>query len=116
MLYLVLKTLISAVVVVAASEAAKRSAGFGALIASLPLVSILAVLWLWRDTGDRALVADLLQGTFWYVLATLPMFLLVPFMLRTGVSFFLSLAAGIALTAALYAILSTLLTKLGVEA
>ena len=116
MLYLVLKALISAIIVVAVSEVAKRSAGFGALLASLPLVSILAVVWLWRDTGDRAQVADLLQGTFWYVLATLPMFVLVPFMLRAGVSFFLSLGAGIVLTAALYAILRALLTKAGVQA
>ncbi|MDX1580797.1 MAG: DUF3147 family protein, partial [Alphaproteobacteria bacterium] len=52
MLYLALKTLISAVIIVIVSEVAKRSPAFGALIASLPLVSVLGMIWLWRDTTD----------------------------------------------------------------
>ena len=57
MLYLLLKAGISAVIIVAVSEIAKRSPGFGALIASLPLVSVLGMIWLWRDTHDRARMA-----------------------------------------------------------
>lgn len=115
MLYLLVKTVITAVIVVVVSEVARRSTALGALLASLPLVSILAVLWLWRDTGDRLLIAAQLQGTFWYVLATLPMFLLTPFLLRVGASFFLSLAAGIVLTVLLYAGISAALARVSVQ-
>ncbi|MEV8761028.1 DUF3147 family protein [Klebsiella pneumoniae] len=57
MLYLLLKAAISAVIIVAVSEIAKRSPGFGALVASLPLVSVLGMIWLWRDTHDPARMA-----------------------------------------------------------
>jgi hypothetical protein len=99
------KVLISALLIATISEVSKRSPGFGALIASLPLVSILAVVWLWRDTHDPALVASHLQSTFWLVLPSLPMFLIVPFLLRAGHGFWPSLLAGILTTAILYAAL-----------
>ena len=65
MSYLILKAAVSGVLVALISEIARRSPGFGALIASLPLVSLLAMIWLWRDTGDRARIADHAQATFW---------------------------------------------------
>ncbi len=74
MLYLVLKALLSGVIVMAVSEIARRSPAFGALVVSLPLVSLLAILWLWRDTGDTARIANHAEATFWYVLPSLPMF------------------------------------------
>lgn len=111
MLYLLAKGIISAIVVVAASEIAKRIPAFGGLIASLPLVAMLALIWLWRDTADKTQVADLAASTFWFVLPSLPMFLLVPALLRTGWGFWPSLAAGIALTLALYAITAWLLVR-----
>jgi hypothetical protein len=64
-LYLVLKAGISGVIIMAVSEIAKRNPTFGALVASLPLVSLLAFLWLWRDTGDTARIADQAEATFW---------------------------------------------------
>jgi len=74
MIYLITKALISGVIIMAASEAAKRSPTYGALLVSLPLISILAMIWLWRDTGDNERIAALSEGTFWLVLPTLPMF------------------------------------------
>jgi hypothetical protein len=76
--YLLVRTLISACLIVAVAELAKRSPAFGALVASLPLVSVLAMIWLWRDTGDAARMAAYAEATFWYVLPCLPMFLLIP--------------------------------------
>lgn len=102
MTYLLIKATLSAIIIVAISEIAKRSPAAGALVASLPLVSILGMLWLWRDTHDPARMATHIGATFWYVLPSLPMFLLMPAMLRQGVSFSVSLVAGCALTVVLY--------------
>jgi hypothetical protein len=104
MLYLITKALISGVIIKAASEAAKRSPTYGALLVSLPLISILAMIWLWRDTGDNERIAALSEGTFWLVLPTLPMFLVLPALLRNGFAFWPALAASFALTVALYLI------------
>jgi len=103
MLYLVVKAAVSGVIVAAVAEISKRYPGLGGLVASLPLVSVLGMIWLWRDTGDPARLADHATGTFWFVLPSLPMFLLIPAMLRRGAPFWTALAAGCLLTMALYA-------------
>jgi hypothetical protein len=115
MLYLIAKALVSGVIIAVVSEVAKRSPALGALIVSLPLLSLLAVLWLWNDTGDTERIADHLQATFWYVLPTLPMFLALPVMLRAGWSFWLSLGLACLLTIALYAVMAWLLSKRGIN-
>jgi hypothetical protein len=102
MLYLTTKAAISGILIAVASEVARRWPGWGALIVSLPLVSILAMLWLWRDTHNPARMADHVYATFWFVIPSLPMFLLIPCMLRQGYSFWTALFAGCALTVILY--------------
>jgi hypothetical protein len=87
MLYLAIKAILSGILIAAISEIAKRSPAAGALVASLPLVSILGMMWLWRDTGDPVRMAAHAEATFWYVLPSLPMFLLIPALLRAGVPF-----------------------------
>ena len=115
MLYLVVKALISGVIVAAVSEIAKRYPGFGGLVASLPLVSVLGMVWLWRDTHDAQLMAAHAQGTFWFVLPSLPMFLLIPTLLKRGVPFWGALAAGCALTIGLYLATVWIGPKLGLK-
>lgn len=102
MAYLILKALLSGAIIAAISVIAKKSPGLGALVASLPLVSILGMMWLWRDTRDPVRMAAHAEATFWYVLPSLPMFLLVPALLRRGAPFWGALGAGCALTIALY--------------
>ena len=102
MLYLILKAAVSGVIIAIVSETAKRSPAAGALIASLPLVSVLGMIWLWRDTHDPQRLAAHAGATFWFVLPSLPMFLLIPAMLRRGAPFWAALAAGCALTVGLY--------------
>jgi hypothetical protein len=102
MLYLVVKAVVSGILIAAISEIAKRSPGFGALVASLPLVSVLGMIWLWRDKPDAENMAAHAGATFWYVLPSLPMFLLIPALLRNGVGFWVALALGCALTIGLY--------------
>ena len=105
MLYLAIKAALSGVLIAIISEVATRYPGFGGLIASLPLVSVLGMIWLWRDKPDAANMASHAEATFWFVLPSLPMFLLIPAMLRNGFGFWVSLAAGCVLTVALYALM-----------
>ena len=92
MIYLIIKAALSGFIVMAVSEVARRSPGFGGLIASLPLVSILAMIWLWQDTADTERIAAQSEATFWFVLPSLPMFLVIPAMLRHGLGFWPTLA------------------------
>ena len=115
MLYLVLKSAISGVIVAVVSEVAKRYPGFGGLIASLPLVSVLGMIWLWRDTHDPARMAQHVTGTFWFVLPSLPMFLLIPELLRRGVGFWPALIAGAMLTLGLYSLMVWLAPRFGLR-
>ena len=115
MLYLAIKALLSGIVVAAVSEIAKRWPGLGGLVASLPLVSVLGMIWLWRDTSDRERMAAHATGTFWFVIPSLPMFLLIPALLKRGVGFWPALAAGCVLTMALYALMVWIGPKLGLR-
>ena len=115
MLYLTIKAAISGVLVALISEVARRHPGWGGLLASLPLTSILAMIWLWRDSGDAARVAQLSQGVVWFVLPSLPMFLLVPALLRRGTPFLAALGAGCVLTVALYFAMTWIGPRLGLK-
>lgn len=115
MLYLIIKAAVSGVIIAVVSEISKRYPGVGGLIASLPLVSVLGMLWLWRDTGDASRLADHAQATFWFVLPSLPLFLLIPALLKRGVGFYPALAAGCLLTIALYALMVWLGPRFGLK-
>lgn len=115
MLYLVIKAALSGVIIAIVSEVAKRYPGFGALIASLPLVSILGMIWLWRDTSDPVRMASHAEATFWYVLPSLPMFLLIPALLRREVGFWPALLAGCVLTIVLYGLTIWIAGRFGVK-
>jgi len=84
MLYYLTKLLLSAGIIVVVSEVAKVNTGLGALIKSLPLISILAMIWLYTDTRDTANIAELSVSTFWLALPTLPMFLVLSALLRAS--------------------------------
>lgn len=98
----VTKVAVSATVIVAVSELAKRSTLWGALLASLPLTSLLAFVWLYLDTGNSERVAALSVNIFWLVLPSLPLFLLLPWLLRQGWNFWFALAVACAITALAY--------------
>ncbi|MDF0489046.1 DUF3147 family protein [Sphingomonas sp. H39-1-10] len=115
MLYLALKAAISGILVALASTLAKRYPGLGALIASLPLVSVLGMIWLWGERPDAANMAAHSQATFWYVLPSLPMFLVIPAVLRHGTPFWAALLIGCGLTVALYAAMTWIAPRLGLQ-
>jgi len=114
MLPVALKVLITAILVVAIAEVAKRSTVFGALLASVPLTSVLAMIWLYVDTGDSEKVAELASGIFWLVLPSLALFIALPLLLRAGWPFALSLLTSTALTVACYLAMLALLKRLGI--
>ncbi len=115
MLYYALKVAISAIVIVAITEIAKRSSGFAALLASLPLTSLLAFMWLRFEGVEPARIVELSGQIFWLVLPSLILFLLLPLLIRHGVAFWLSLAVSVAATAGCYLAVLPVLRKFGVQ-
>ena len=115
MLYLFIKAAISGAIVAAVSEIARRYPTWGGLVASLPLTSLLAMIWLWRDTADAGKVAELSQSTIWFIVPSVPLFIALPLLLRSGVGFWISMAIVVAATLALYAFWFWFAPKIGIR-
>jgi len=113
--YLILKSAISGIIVATVSEVAKRHPGVGGLVASLPLVSVLGMMWLWRDTHDPDRIAAQAFGTLVFVLPSLPMFALIPLLMRKGLTFWPALLAGCLMTMVLYAATAWAAQRLGMR-
>jgi hypothetical protein len=113
--YLLLKAALSGLIIAIVSEVARRAPGLGALVASLPLISVLGMIWLWRDTSDPVRMAEHAYATFWFVLPSLPMFLLIPWLMSRGIGFWPALAAGCVLTVGLYLATVWVLGRFAVE-
>jgi hypothetical protein len=110
-MFYIIKTLIAALIIVAVGEVSKRSSALAAFLLALPIVSITAFVWIYIESKDKAKIADISQEAFWYVLPTLPMFLLLGWMLRNDYNFYLALLLCCVLTAGLFAITQFILTK-----
>lgn len=115
MLYLVIKALSSGIIIAAVSEIAKRNNTAASIIHSLPFISLLAFIWLYAETKDAALIGRHAYGTFWFVLPTLPMFLLMPWLIQKLGGFWQALGAGILLSIVLYWLTMRLLKTAGVN-
>ncbi len=112
MFYLILKFALTAAVIVAVSEVAKRSSLFGALIASLPLTSLLAIIWLYLDTGSIEKVSALTSSILWLVLPSLLFFVVFPWLLRHGLAFWWALFVSCLFTTAGYGLTMYLLGRI----
>tara|TARA_Y200000002_G_C22472837_1_gene575364 strand:- start:212 stop:562 length:351 start_codon:yes stop_codon:yes gene_type:complete len=115
MAWYIIKLALTALVILVVSEISKRLPLLGSLIASLPLISVLGMIWIFQETKDSQKIITHAEGTFWYVLPSLPMFLVMPWMMKKGVSFYLSLGAGILLTIILYVLMTKLLSRFGLN-
>lgn len=111
----VLKVAVTALVVVAVAELGKRSSFWAAALASLPLTSLLALVWMRLDGAAPERIAGLSTGIFWLVLPSLLLFVVFPLLLRAGVNFWASLALACGVTALAYAGLVALLDRLGIQ-
>ncbi len=114
MLYATLKLAITAVLIVVISEIGKRSSVMAAILASIPLVSVLAMIWLYVDTKDVEKISSFATSVFWLVLPSLILFVTLPLMLNRGVGFYLSLSVSIALTVLGYLAMLQLLKRFGI--
>jgi len=112
---LVTKTVLTAIIIVAVSEIAKRSTFWGAVLVSLPLTSLLAFVWLYLETGNTQTIMALSHGIFWLVLASLPLFLILPALLRYGWGFWPSLGLACGVTVGAYYGLVWVLTRSGIQ-
>lgn len=115
MLQFIIKVALTATIIVAISEITKRSSFWAALLASLPLTSLLAFVWIYLESGNTQSIATLSQGIFWLVIASLPLFLILPALLRIGWQFWPSLGLACLVTAGAYFGLVQLLSRLGVQ-
>jgi hypothetical protein len=115
MAHYIIKVLVSAVMIVAVSEVSKRSSFIGGLVASLPLTSLLAMIWLYHDTKDSAKVGALSTSIFWMALPSLVFFLALPLFLKAKLNFYASMAAATVCMLASYGLMLAILKALGVK-
>ncbi len=115
LIYFMIKIAVTTVLVVAISEIAKRSSFIGAILASVPLISILAMTWLYIDTRDVARVSTLSTSVFWLVLPSLAFFVTLPLLLRQGLYFYLSIGISIVVTAGCYWLMVSALGHFGIK-
>ena len=115
MLY-VLKVVISALAIVGITELSKRAGTFwGGVLASLPLTSLLAFIWLYSDTRDVTQIAALSWAIFWLVLPSLTLFVSLPVLLHRGFSFPISLGIAVSLMVAAYTVTAVIVRRFGIE-
>jgi len=113
--YYISKLAITTLLIVLISEIAKRSSFAGAILASIPLVSVLAMIWLYVDTNDVTKVSALATSVFWLVLPSLALFVSLPLLLKQGLNFYLSMSISLLLTVGCYALMIYVLNHFGVK-
>lgn len=107
--------MVTAILVVAIAEISKRSSFAGAVLASVPLISVLAMTWLYIDTRDITRVSNLSTAVFWLVIPSLALFLTLPLLLKQGLNFYLSIGISIGLTIGCYWIMVSALNHFGIK-
>ena len=110
-----IKTIITALIVVGISEIGKKFSPIAAILASLPLTSILAMIWLYSDTKDVQKVIDLSSNIFWAVLPSLIFFLILPILLKNGFKFSIAMVLSAMAMFIAYSIYVILLQKFGIK-
>lgn len=114
-MFIIIKTFVTAAFVVIISEIAKRSTFWGGFMASLPLVSILAIVWLYWETKSTERVSQFCINIFWMVIPSLSFFLILPFLLRKQLPLMVALPLACVLTAGMYALAISCYQKLGIK-
>ncbi|OGT21717.1 MAG: hypothetical protein A2V90_04085 [Gammaproteobacteria bacterium RBG_16_57_12] len=113
--YYLTKIAVTTLLIVTISEIAKRSSLAGAILASIPLVSVLAMLWLYLDTKDVAKISALSSSIFWLVIPSLALFVALPILLKQGLHFYLAMVISITITILCYWLMVVILGHFGVR-
>lgn len=113
--YYLVKIAITTVLIVAISEIAKRSSFAGAILASIPLISVLAMTWLYIDTSDVSKVSALSTSVFWLVIPSLALFISLPILLKQGLNFYISISISIFITVICYWVMVNVLNYFGIK-
>jgi len=115
MAYYLVKIVTTTVLIVVISEIAKRSSFVGAILASIPLISVLAMIWLYIDTKDVTKISALSNSVFWLVIPSLALFVSLPILLKQGINFYLSIGISIVITIICYWLMLYVLNYFGVK-
>lgn len=115
MLYFMLKLIITAVLIVVISETGKRYSLAGALLAAIPFVSILAMIWMYVDTGNASSSVEFSKRIVWLITPSMTLFIVFPILIHKGVHFYLSLFISTALTIIAYYSVIFILGKFGIK-
>ena len=115
MWYYIVKLLSTAFIVVAISEISKRSSLIGSILASIPLISFLAFIWMYIETKDISKIASLSTGIFWLVIPSLSFFLLFPFLLKRNFQFYLAMTISAIVMVISYFLMIYILKKFGIK-
>ena len=115
MIQTIIKILVSSGIIVLVSEIAKKNAFFAGLIASIPLISILSMLWLYFETEDIEKIKNLSNSILWMVIPSLMLFLSFPVLINIGFNFYISLIISIILTIGCYSVTLLILSHYGIK-
>lgn len=114
-MFYLFKIIITTVLVLLISEFSKRNNLAGAILASLPVISIFALLWLYIETHDLSLITKLSKSIFWLVLPSLVFFLSFPLLLKCELNFYVSICLAAALTVGAYVLMIYVLSTFGIR-
>jgi hypothetical protein len=115
MIQYIIKIFLSSIIIVVVSEASKKSSYVGGIFASVPLISVLAIIWLYIDTKDIGKISQLSTNIFWLVIPSLSLFLILPLMLKMKIDFYLALSASILIMILFYYLIIFILGKFGIQ-
>jgi len=115
MFFYLIKIIITLTLILVISEISKCSSYIGALLASIPLISVLAMIWLYVDTKDIAKISQLATSVFWLVLASLPLFIVLPVLLKQGINFYISMSVSVVITIFCYWVMIRALSRFNIQ-
>jgi hypothetical protein len=115
MLQYIIKVVLSATLIVIVSEASKKSSLVGGIFASVPLISVLALIWLYIETRDTERISQLSTSVFWLVIPSLSLFIILPVLLKMKINFYLALSTSIIMMILFYYLIIYLLDKFGIH-
>lgn len=115
MIYYILKILLSAVLIAGISEIGKRSSFWGGILASVPLISVIALIWLYMESKSVEKISQLSTSIFWLVIPSLSLFLLLPILLKLNISFYPALIISIIVMIIFYYLMIFVLGKFGIK-